>query len=125
MNEFIVLKEPVVFITTDETHEWEEPIVVTLSWYCGCDVGTPTWQNLGSYEWDECPGEGRIAVPFSDLEFEDGALVTGPDCYCTECHQVLVEPDHFEGIEEAIKHNARISKVRKEREEARKKGTSP
>lgn len=106
-----------------ESEEPEYPIVVTLKWYCGLAIGPPQWQGTDSYECPECPGEGEIAMPFWDLEFDPPVedppaelIGVSMSVYCTSCGQELEELDHFDedSVKAAIENYHRVTKKREE-----------
>jgi len=108
--------------TPSEEEEHGPPIIVTLAWSCELAVGPPQWQGTDSYECPECPGEGEVALPFDDLEFDPPlgdppAELIGVDfpVYCTACGQELEELHHFDpdSVKAAIAKWERVTAARK------------
>jgi len=63
---------------------------VKVEWSCGLAVGQPYWQNVDTYESDECPGGGTTWVERED--WEAGAH----HFQCDRCGQPLEDESHYE-----------------------------
>jgi hypothetical protein len=64
---------------------------VKLTWYCGHFVGPCKWQNLDTFEPDECCAEGETEADLDD--WECGVVMVK----CSSCGAELwQEQDHFQ-----------------------------
>ena len=67
--------------------EFDDP--VEIEWACGLAIGQPYWQNVDTYESDECPGEGTVWAERE--EWESGHF----RCHCDRCGQFMEDDSHY------------------------------